>query len=128
MRVLLRLGSCFFFSFLGSCSAGCAAGFAGGEFLGHQGDLRHGGVVALAVLQLDDAGVATVAVGNLRRDVVEKYGDDLFALASVVRIAPCSKSWAARLERIFRWWDGDPPSRAPFLGVGMEYSPRDDKL
>src|SRR3954451_22151667 len=41
------------------------------------------------------------------------------ALASVVVIRPCSNSAVARFETIRRWWDGLPPRRAPFLGVGI---------
>src|SRR6188472_4770736 len=44
------------------------------------------------------------------------------ALASVVVIRPCSNSWVARLATIRRWWDGLPPRRGPFLGLGMALS------
>src|SRR5438309_351145 len=46
-------------------------------------------------------------------------GRSRFAFASVVVIRPCSNSAVARLPRISRSWAGPPPSRGPFVGVGM---------
>src|SRR2546422_6995511 len=51
-------------------------------------------------------------------------GRSRFALVSVVWILPCWNSDVARLASISRSWAGDPPSRAPLVGVGISLAPQ----
>src|SRR5918995_1237013 len=110
-------------------------------------DPGHGGVVALAGAELEDARVAAVAVDVARPDLgeelvrhlaVAQVRDDLpdvvdlgvaigrsaLALASVVTIPSAANRLAARLAIMSRWWEAAPPKRRPFLGVaGIGTSP-----
>src|SRR5918996_5200585 len=54
-------------------------------------------------------------------------GRSLRARASVVVIRPCSNSAVARFASMWRSCAGDPPRRAPLVGVGM-VSPRVKRL
>src|SRR5690606_19127811 len=69
---LLSLGSGLLRSLLGLADDS----LLGAHGLGDELDDRHGGVVALARRDLDDAGVATLTLRHLRRDLGEQDVDD----------------------------------------------------
>ena len=68
----------------------------------HELDARHGGVVALAGPELEDPGVAAVAVGVARADLVKS----LWAI-----------SLSPRNDTTWRWW-----CRPPFLALVISFS------
>src|SRR5699024_5486351 len=61
----------------GGCCASGTGGLCGDGLLQNEGDLGHRGVVALTVLQLDDAGVTTGTVLELGCKLVEQVGNDV---------------------------------------------------
>ena len=82
------------FSLLGSSGASCASCLSSCGLFLNQSDQRDRGVVALAVTQLDDAGVAAVAISELRTDLVEQLLNCVVVVEQLGNVAAICESAA----------------------------------